>query len=483
MPLTNVEPKYLWQQFDEIRKIPRPSKKEERIRAYLLDWAKSKGFEAITDAVGNVVVRVPASPGHESAATLVIQSHMDMVCEKNDDVEFDFDNDSIQLRRDGDWLMATGTTLGADNGVGLAAGLALAEDPDVIHGPLELLVTVDEETGLTGAAGLDGAILDGRRLLNLDTEELGALYIGCAGGGDSTITLPISTANVPTGAQGINIRVTGLRGGHSGMDIIEQRGSAIKALVRILWNIGQEHAINLVRFDGGGVHNAIPREAGADCIVTSDAVDAIAHIVRNQTEEISAELGAVDPGLSVEVTTLDTMPAQMFDDATHRKVVGLLVALPHGVDTMSGAVPGLVETSNNLASVWTRDGNIVVGTSSRSSVASAIKWMRDRIRSAGELVGATVEEDNGYPGWEPNLDSEVLAITKKTYEKVFGEAPELKAVHAGLECGVIAEKCPGMDMISFGPIIEAPHSPDERCNIPSVETFWKLLKAVVAEMA
>jgi len=482
MTLDNLEPKYLWQQFDRIRQVPRPSKHEERIREYVLGWAREKGFEALTDSIGNVIVRVPATAGRETAPTIVIQAHMDMVCEKNKDVDFDFMNDPIELDRDGEWLIARGTTLGADNGVGMAAGMALAEDPDTVHGPLELLITVDEETGLTGAAELDPALITGRTLLNLDTEELGALYIGCAGGGDSNLSLPLKPVSSPAGSAGFQIKVLGLRGGHSGMDIIEQRGNAIQSLARILWKVRAAHGLGLARFEGGGVHNAIPREAVADCVVEATAMDSVARIVALEEEAIRVELGDVEPGFKVEINQMET-PLESWGEELTGTLINLLRSLPHGVDAMSLEVPGLVETSNNLASVWTKEDRVVIGTSSRSSVNSALQAMRDRIRAAGELAGATVEENNAYPGWKPDLTSKVLAVTRSVHEQLFGAPPEVKAVHAGLECGIIGEKIPGMDMVSFGPIIEAPHSPDERVNIPSVETFWTLLKAVTAELA
>ncbi len=267
------------------------------------------------------------------------------------------------------------------------------------------------------------------------------------------------------------------------MDIIEQRGNAIKSLARILWRVSREHKLNLARLEGGGVHNAIPREAAADCLVESGALDAIANLVRSEADAIAAEMGAVEPDFAVEVETLAECPRQMWDDKTTTGLINLLYVIPHGVDTMSNDVPGLVETSNNLASVWTREGHVNIGTSSRSSVNSAMQAMRDRIRAAATLAGGEAEENNAYPGWNPNMDSELLAITRAMHERLFGTDPEVKAVHAGLECGIIGEKCPGMDMVSFGPTIEAPHSPDERVNIPSVETFWKLLAAVVEELA
>jgi dipeptidase D len=482
MPITNMEPRPLWKQFDEIRKIPHPSGHEEKIRQYFLDFAKDRGFEVLTDDTGNVVVKIPATPGHENAPTIVLQGHMDMVCEKNNDVEFDFFNDPIQLKVDGEWLSAKGTTLGADNGVGLAAALGLADDESAVHGPLEVLATVDEETGLTGAAQLDASMIQGKTLLNLDTEEIGAVYIGCAGGGDSTITLPVGWQDVPDGTETIEVKVSGLRGGHSGVDVHEQRGNAIKALARLLWKAGRAKTLTVSRFEGGGVHNAIPREAGADCVVAAADVDAVRKAIESEAEAIRVELASIDPGFKVAISATGR-PDQMLDGKSNGALLNLILSIRHGVDAMSFEVPGLVETSNNLASVWMRDGNIVIGTSSRSSSATALQSVRDSIRAAAELAGATVEEGDSYPGWKPNLESKILETTKQVHERVFGFVPEMKAIHAGLECGIIGEKLPGMDMVSFGPQIEWPHSPEERINIPSVEKFYTLLKEVLKEIA
>jgi dipeptidase D len=483
MPIDNLEPKHLWKQFDEIRKIPRPSGHEERFRKYLRAFAKERNLKTKTDKAGNVVVKIPATPGHENAPTIVLQGHMDMVCEKNNDVKFDFLKDPIQLEVDGQWLKAKGTTLGADNGVGLAAGLAMADDEDAVHGPLEILATVDEETGLTGAAQLDGSMLTGKTLINLDTEEIGAIYIGCAGGGDSTITLPVKKRQAPANGKGIAVKVSGLRGGHSGVDIHEQRGNAIKALARILWTAARDYPLTLVKLEGGGVHNAIPREAVADCVVGSKQLDEVKTAIMSEAAAVKAELSAIDPGFEVEVLPAKRKPVRMMDKKSHNAVLNLLMAIPHGVEGMSFDVPGLVETSNNLASVWPKTGKVVIGTSSRSSTASTLQNVRDRIRAAAEMAGASVEEGEAYPGWQPNLDSDVLEVTKRAAETVFGKTPELKAIHAGLECGIIGEKVPGMDMVSFGPQIEWPHSPDERISIPSVEQFYTLLKKVLRELA
>jgi len=483
MPITDMEPKLLWKHFDEIRKIPHESGNEAGLRQYILDFARDKGFEAKTDEAGNVVVQVPGSPGHENAPAVILQGHMDMVCEKNSNVEFDFAKDPIQLQIDGDWLKAKGTTLGSDNGVGLAAALAAAEDDDVVHPPLELLCTVDEEVGLTGAGMLVPGFVTAKRLLNLDSEELGAVYIGCAGGGDSTIKLSVAGVEAPHGLKCLRMKVAGLRGGHSGIDIVEQRGNAIKILARILWKATCMMPIFLAGIKGGNKRNAIPREAQAVVIIPPDGMDALRKLIETETNAIKEELGGREPELSVELNPEETLPALMMDEISQRTVLDMLLAIPHGVEMMSYDIPGLVETSNNLATVSSDIPTVVIGTSSRSSATHALQAVRDRIRAVGELGSASVEENDPYPGWKPNLDSELIAVAKQVGGKVFGKEPELKAIHAGLECGIIGEKYPGMDMISFGPHIEHPHSPDERVNIPSVDKFWRFLREMLEELA
>lgn len=483
MAITDYEPKLLWGRFDEIRQIPRCSGDEERVRNYVMELATNKGWEVNSDSIGNVVIRVPASPGHENAATVALQGHLDMVCEKNSNVEFDFAKDAIRLEISDDWLTAEGTTLGSDNGVGVAAALAVAEDESLVHGPLELLFTIDEETGLTGAAKLEPGFLKAKVLLNLDSEELGSVFIGCAGGGDSKITLPIEWADAPSGATAVELTVGGLRGGHSGLDIVEQRGNAIKIIARILWQATRQIPIRLANISGGNKHNAIPREAFATVFVPTDESEGFSELVEKLRPVISDELGGREQGLMAEIKTVAAAPARAFDEMSHKKTLDLIMSIPHGVDAMNYDIEGLVETSNNLATLSTGDGSLVITTSSRSSINSALQSMRDRIRAAGELAGARVEEEEPYPGWKPNVESELLKLTQRVHQDLFGEVPEAKAIHAGLECGIIGEKFPGMDMISFGPHIEHPHSPDERINIPSVEKFWKLLTGVVEALA
>jgi len=483
MNLEQLEPRHVWGHFDRIRSIPRPSKREERIREHLMAWARERGFAARADKVGNTVISVPASKGRESAPVLVLQAHMDMVCEKNAGVTFDFEKDAIQLQRDGDWLKAKGTTLGADNGVGLAAALALADDPEVVHGPLEILVTVDEETGLTGAAELDASMVTGRRLLNLDTEELGAIYIGCSGGGNTTLTLPITRAAAPSSARTVIVTVSGLRGGHSGMDIVLQRGNAVAILARILRRADTRGSLRLESISGGNAHNAIPREARASCCIPAGDLSAFSEAAQAEGRAIAGELGNVDPGLTVLVETAPEKPGQVADAASHRRLLAALLSVPYGVEAMSLDVPGLVETSSNLAAVRTEGDTLQVLVSVRSSIRSALMSLRDRVHAVAEMAGGSHADNQPYPGWKPDLGSAVLKVARAVHARELGSEPELKAVHAGLECGVIGEKLPGIDMISIGPWIESPHSPDERINIPSVVTFWKYLKALVAELA
>jgi dipeptidase D len=479
MPITDYEPKHVWGHFDEIRKIPRCSGHEELAREYILEYAKKNNFEAQDDEAGNVVVRVPATPGHENAPTVVLQGHLDMVCERNSDVAFEFAKDPIELVIDGEWLKANGTTLGSDNGIGLAASLAAVDDKSVVHGPLEILCTVDEEVGLTGAGKLQPGFLNGKYMLNLDSEELGSVFIGCAGGGDSTINLPVSRSGGPSGAKAVRVQVAGLRGGHSGLDISDQRGNAIKTLARVLWEAGKKHDIAVVTMQGGNKRNAIPREAQADVLVAD--VDGFGKLVSQLETTITVELGGKEK-LSIKAEQSGDAFAQALDKDSQARLLNLLMALPHGVEAMNYDIPDLVETSNNVATIETSAKEVVIGTSTRSSIGSALQALRDRIRGAAELAGAAVTEDDPYPGWQPDLDSNLLKVTKKVHNEVFGTEPEAKAIHAGLECGIIGEKFPGMDMISFGPIIQNPHSPDERINIPSVEKFWSLLKAILEEL-
>jgi len=466
----NLKPELLWKYFEEISSIPRCSKHEEKVAEYVVNVAKKLGHEVMRDDVGNVIVRKKAT-AYENAPMVTLQAHLDMVCEKNRDVEHDFEKDPIDVYVDGDMVKARGTTLGADNGIGVAACLAIMEDKDIKHGPLEFLFTVDEETGMTGAFGLKEGVLKGKMLINVDTEEFGAVYIGCAGGGNSTLTLPIKYEKVE--GKGMEITIRGLKGGHSGTEIHEGRANSIKLMARLLYNTDAK----VGSIEGGDKFNAIPREATAK-IIPSNKDDALKKV--KEFEKIfKNEYSVSDPG--VTIATKDCNIERIFDSASQKKVLDLLMGLPHGVLAMDQQVKGLVETSTNLARVRSSD-KLEIMMSSRSSVNSALEATMQSIRAIGELAGAKVEEGSMYPGWKPNLDSKLLKIAVESYKELYGKEPEIKAIHAGLETGVIGGKY-DMDMISIGPQIEHPHSPDEVVYISSVQKFWDYLLKILENVA
>jgi dipeptidase D len=472
--VADLSPTEIWSHFDELLRIPRGSGSEADARSFVRGVAERHGLAVTVDEAGNLLVRKPASQGHETAPVVVLQSHLDMVQEKNADVAHDFASDPIRPVRDGDWLSADGTTLGADNGLGVAAMLALMESHDAAHGPLELLFTVDEETGLTGANALSDGLLEGRLLINLDSEEEGTLTIGCAGGGDSTLFLPITEVGV-RGGVALEVSVAGLKGGHSGVDIHLQRGNAIRVLVRALRSAADATAARLVTISGGNARNAIPREASAVLLVSDPADEGACRAALEESFAVSRrEFARSDPDLRVEIAAVEA-PDAAWDDTSSRRTLDLLNALPHGVMAMSLDLPGLVETSVNLAVVRPEDERLFVRVHSRSSMEGSLEVLRRRIRSIGELAGAKVEEGEAYPAWQPDVDSSLLALARGAYEQVMGEPPEIGAMHAGLECGIIGQKYDGMDMVSFGPQIEFPHSPDERVRIGSVAPFYEVL--------
>jgi dipeptidase D len=485
-PLDTLEPKGLWAHFDGIRRTPRPSKHEEKIIQHLKEWATDRGHEIHQDAAGTLSIHVAATPGHENAPTIVLQNHMDMVCEKNADVEHDFMTEGIKVAVDGDWVHAVGTTLGADNGVGLAAALAVADDPEAVHGPLEILCTVDEETGLTGAMELDPAIVSGRIMLNLDTEEDGAVYIGCAGGADSNAELAFKRRRALLGSVPVRLAIGGLRGGHSGLNIIENRGNAILfAIETILTAMEQDPDIDIVHFDAGTKHNAIPRESFVTLRILKDRIDGFKAVMAKCLKGFNEEFGSAEPSIELTLEALDDTPEnqRVMETVDRDDFLRLVDSLPHGVLSMSRDVPGLVETSTNLAVVRTSEDSAHFVCSHRSSIMPALFAVRRRVGSIFDQAGATVTIKDSYPGWKPNPNSPIVQTTVKVFEKIFGTTPELKAIHAGLECGLLIEKVPDMDCVSIGPQIDGAHSPEEKVQISSVQRFYTHLKGVLAELA
>jgi len=479
--IENLEPKLVWKHFDEIRKIPRCSKHEEKIRDHIIDFAKKQNLEYKTDKVGNVVIKKPATSGMENKKTVVLQGHMDMVCEKNSDIDFDFSKDPIQLKLDGDILTADGTTLGADNGIGLAISMAILEDKDIKHGAIEALFTVDEETGLTGAFAMESDMLTGDILLNLDSEDFGVITVGCAGGGDSQIKLPFKTQPINGNLESFNIKISGLRGGHSGVDIHEQRGNAVKILTRMLWKAKDDCKFYISEIKGGDKHNAIPREAYAKISIDKNDKEKLISTLKNEEKKILEEIKPIDPKFKADIDNINKLHTTLTNDS-QAKLLNLLHGLPHGVDKMNYDIPTLVETSTNLATVNFNENKVQIGMSTRSSLMTELQDFRDRIRATAELSGAKVEEDDPYPGWKPNLDSKVLELSKKIFKDMYNKEPVVEAIHAGLECGIIGEKYPGMDMISIGPTIKYPHSPEEQVHVSTVDKFYKYVLKILEEV-
>lgn len=483
--IDGLVPSKLWKRFYEISQVPRPSKSEERIRLYLRNFAGQNNLSIKEDETGNIVIQVPPKPGFEKSPTLVLQSHVDMVCEKNKDTVHDFMNDPIVLVRDGEWIKANGTTLGADNGIGAAAALAVACEDDFEHGPLELLFTVDEETGLTGVNNLKKGFITGNTLLNLDTEEDGAFYVGCAGGMDTVGTYKIELEQINDGYQPFTIAISGLLGGHSGINIADRRANAIKLLGMFLDRLSPFN-FQLSSISGGSKRNAIPREAEAIILMHPDNESKAREIINEYSLESVIEFKNVENNFKVtyEKTDLTSLKIKgAYINSLEEKIINVILAMPHGVITMSADIPNLVETSTNLATV-VEDGNeLRIGTSQRSSIESSKRNIARSVRSVFELSVADVKVGDGYPGWQPNMDSRVLKLSEKVFKNLFSKDADVKAVHAGLECGILADKYPGLDMVSFGPTIEGAHSPDERVKIPDVEKFYLLLKSILTEIA
>jgi dipeptidase D len=476
--IEGLVPKRLWEYFAELSAIPRCSKHETEAGRYVFGAAKKLGLEVLQDPKGNVIVRKKGVLGREKTPMIALQSHCDMVCEKNKETIHDFSRDPVVLKRQGDFITAGGTTLGADNGIGVATALAIMEDTELRHGPLEFVFTVDEETGLTGAAALRSGDLKSRILINLDTEDEGVLYVGCAGGCDSTGTFPISFDPLPAKHALYSLRVYGLRGGHSGIDIHTGRGNAIKLLGRAVAALARSGA-RLCSLSGGSKRNAIPREAEALLAIPAAAAGAAMKEAAELDKVYKSELAAADSGVAMTLTALGGKKMRVMKKVCQARLVNLLNALPHGVIAMSQEIPGLVETSTNCARVTTTKNSAVIETSQRSSVESRKTEIVQAVGAVFALAGAPVAHGDGYPGWKPDLQSPILKIAQETYRRLYGKEAGVKAVHAGLECGIIGEKFPGMDMLSLGPTLEMVHSPDERVHIGSVKKYWDYLLAIL----
>ncbi len=469
--LKQLEPSTVWNYFEQICQVPRPSKKEEKIMEFLVAFAQEHDLEYYQDEIGNLLIVKQASYGCENLQSVLLQSHVDMVCEKHAHVKHNFEKDPIVPVVEEDWVKAKGTTLGADDGIGVAAQMALLASSDIKHGKIECLFTVDEETGLTGAYHLKPGFFESKILLNLDSEDDGELFIGCAGGIDTVATFEIQTEAAPEGYFAFEINISGLKGGHSGDDIHKGLGNANKIINRFLWHATRKFDLRLHAISGGNLRNAIAREARAIALVPKTMKEPVRVDFNVFYDEICNELEVTEPGLRMHLESCD-VPEMVYTKDFQNALLNAIYACPHGVMTMSQNIEGLVETSTNLAAIKEVDGNLIVTTSQRSSIESAKENIAAMVRSVFELAGAEVKHGEGYPGWEPNTDSEILQITRETYVELFEEEPIVRAIHAGLECGLFLEKYPDLDMISFGPTIRRAHSPDERIQISTVSKFW-----------
>ncbi|MBQ9311997.1 MAG: aminoacyl-histidine dipeptidase [Bacteroidales bacterium] len=470
--LDKLEPRAVFEQFKPILSIPRPSKKEEKMTAYLKQWGESRGLETIVEEIGNVIIRKPATKGMENRKMVCLQSHIDMVCEKNSDKVFNFETDAIETYVEDGWLKAKGTTLGADDGIGVATALAILDSKDIAHPDIECLFTVDEETGLTGAFHLRESSLKSNILINLDSEDEGEMFIGCAGGVDTLGYMPVTMEPACQHAVPYLLTIKGLKGGHSGDDINKGLACANKLLTRIFWKVNTVCKIKLCDIDGGNLRNAIAREAKVVFMVNPNHEEQMLNIVNTMIEQMKFEFRTTEPNLQITIEKTDRPETMMTrDDAT--KLLNCLYAIPHGVLAMSREIPNFVETSTNLASVKIKDGEVHIVTSQRSSVESALDAAKSRVEACMLMAGCRVEHTDGYPGWTPNTDSEILNVVVASYERLFNKKPIVRAIHAGLECGLIGKKYPKMDMISYGPTLRGVHSPDEKMDIKTLQMFWE----------
>lgn len=478
MKLQDLEPKALWNNFYSITQIPRPSGQKEQISDFLYNYGLSLGLETKRDAIGNVIIRKPASAGYENHPGVILQGHMDMVPQKNSDVDFDFSKDPIRAYVDGEWVTADGTTLGADNGMGVATALTILADKSVVHPPLEVLVTVDEETGMYGAFALEGGMLNGKTLLNLDSEEEGELYVGCAGGVDGTFTWGYVPVAVEDGDIALKISVKGCKGGHSGCDINLQRANANKLLFRVLKVAVAEYEARLASVNGGSLRNAIPREAEAVVTIPAEGLDEFKEFIEESEDLFIREYDGIEDNISLTLEEV-ALPAGLIPDEIQDSIIHAIVACPCGVMRMIPEMPDVVETSNNLATIKTEGNTVTVLCLTRSSVESRKEELQEMIDSCFAMAGAKCEFTGSYPGWKPNVKSPILKTMGEIYKKEFGETARIITIHAGLECGIIGRNYPGMDMISFGPTIKHPHSPEEKVNIATVQKFYNFLLATL----
>ncbi len=472
MSVRNQEPNKLWNHFADLNAVPRPSKKEERVIEFMMNFGKSLNLETIKDNAGNVIIKKPASPGLENRKKVILQSHLDMVHQKNNDTVFDFESEGIRMRVQGDWIDAEGTTLGADNGIGVATIMATLSSNDIAHPALEAFFTIDEETGMTGAKEMDGSLLDGQILLNLDTEDDDELSIGCAGGIDTNTSYSYKIEPIADNSLCFEIKVKGLLGGHSGMDIDSGRGNANKWMSRLLWTISKELRIQLISFDGGGLRNAIPRESQCVIAISKNDSELFHSIFKGMCKTFKSEYKSIEIHQQIECNESSAMEDAVTEN-DFNKILNTLCAVHNGVYRMSPDIEGLVETSSSLARVEIKNGSFITQSLQRSSVDSTRDEVAMTIKSCFENMGCEVVQSGEYPGWQPNPNSEILEIMEQLYKDIFNENPQVKACHAGLECGILGKHLPEVDMISFGPNIRAAHSPDEKVQISSVQKFWK----------
>ncbi|MEN8222696.1 MAG: aminoacyl-histidine dipeptidase [Acidobacteriota bacterium] len=483
--ISHEKTKEILKWFEEITKIPRCSKEEDKIVNFLIEWSKENGFEYKIDDVQNLVINVPASAGKENSPIVVIQGHMDMVCEKTPDSTHDFKNDPIKLVYDGDWLTADRTTLGADNGIAIAMAMAAALDKDLVRPPMELLFTVDEETGLTGANALQPGFIEGKLLINVDSEDEGVFTVGCAGGINTDLILPVDQENIPSGYGTFSLKTGGMKGGHSGIDIPLEKANAIKVLARTMTSIVDAgYEIFLTDIKGGSAHNAIPRDAEAELLIKESDLDKIKAMVSDDEQTIKFEHTSTDPDLEIKLAQAnETSASKAVNSAGIKKLCDFVLAIPHGVFAMSTDIDDLVETSNNLANIKLENGKVKILTSQRSSLVSRLDALTNSIEAIARLAGGEGISSDGYPPWEPNMDSALLDTSVKLYEKMYSKKPVVEVIHAGLECGIIGDKNPGMDMISIGPTLKYPHSPDEKIHVGTVGLVWDFMTELLKELA